>query len=84
MVSRNGFINNSTRHIPSRTISVIFTRIFTAEQCQHSNYLKLGYSAHSYKTRSERVRLRRVSEIRDTQFRRSKTRTLNDLNDELQ
>lgn len=55
-------INNSRRdYIPSRTISVIFTRTFTAEQCQQQ-LLRTRIRDHSYTyVRLERARLHRAN-----------------------
>lgn len=39
----------------SRTISVIFARIFTAEQCQHNNYFELGDTSPLVRTTVEQI-----------------------------
>lgn len=46
----------------SRTISVIFARIFTAEQCQHTNYFELGDTS-PYVLQSSKYTRQRISDL---------------------
>lgn len=49
--------------MPSRTISVIFARIFTVEQCQHSNYFELGDTSPSCVLQSSKYTRQRISDL---------------------